>query len=210
MAKGCKKNKILILFAIALVVIGVIIAIKFFYKEPTENVSENTNTDSQEIVNEIVNENELQVDIKETEVTDINETTQISGYKVIGRIKIDKINLEDVILEETTDTSLDIGLTKFWGPEMNEIGNFSITGHNYRTSRSPLFSQLDKVEVGDTFTLQDLSDRTITYKVYDKYTVEPEDTTPINQNKDGKREVTLITCTKGATHRIILKARELI
>lgn len=145
---------------------------------------------------------------KENETSETDQIDEISGYKVIGKIIIAKIGLEDVILEKTTDQSLNLGLTKFWGPNLNEAGNVSITGHNYKIKRSPLFSKLNNVKIGDQFEIQDLSGRKVTYKIYEKFTVEPTDTSVIEQNKDGKREVTLITCTKGAKKRIIIKAKE--
>ncbi|MFR8103762.1 MAG: sortase [Clostridia bacterium] len=209
MAKRYKERKsnkkiVITILAILLIIVGMVIIIKFFYKNET-----NIQQVSSGKINNIEPEQVIEKEPIETGKQNIDNIKQISGYKVIGRIKISKINLEDVILEKTTDTSLNSGLTKLWGPEMNEIGNFSITGHNYKISRSPLFSQLDKIGIGDTFELKDLKNRTVTYKVYKKFKSQPEDTTPIDQNKDGKREVTLITCTKGAIERIIFKAREI-
>ena len=98
--------------------------IKVQDKPEISKVTENNMISSENTVteNEIVEEKEEKV-------------TQIGGYMVIGKIRIPKIGLEDVILEKTTDDSLNLGLTKFWGPEMNEIGNFSITGHNYKIDR---------------------------------------------------------------------------
>lgn len=215
MAKRYKKDKtnnkkLIIILAIVLIILGIVIAIKFFYKKPQENVLTNN---EEQTDNSVSKENDTIPEEQDEEdsqpVEENKELTKVGGYKVIGKIKISKINLEDVILEKTTYTSLNLGLTKFWGPEMNEIGNFSITGHNYKIDRSPLFSQLDKLSEGDTFSLQDLKNRTVTYKIYKKYTVKPDDTTPIDQNQDGKREATLITCTKGAKERIIFKAREI-
>ncbi len=201
-AKRYKKNTHKIIFIIVAIIlcIGIFIVINYFKGKSIENRNE---TEPQ-AENAVVQENNPTANEEQSE----EDITQIGGYAVIGKIKIPKIGLEDVILEKTTDDSLNLGLTKFWGPKMNEIGNFSITGHNYKIDRSELFSKLDDLIVGDTFSLEDKNGRTVTYKVYKKYTVDPKDTTPIDQNKDGKREVTLITCTKGAKKRIIIKARE--
>ena len=201
-AKRYKKNTHKIIFIIVAIIlcIGIFIVINYFKGKSIENRNE---TEPQ-AENAVVQESNLTTNEEQAE----ENITQVGGYAVIGKIKIPKIELEDVILEKTTDDSLNLGLTKFWGPEMNEIGNFSITGHNYKIDRSELFSKLDNLIVGDTFSLEDQKGRTVTYKVYKKYTVDPKDTTPIDQNKDGKREVTLITCTKGAKKRIIIKARE--
>ena len=194
-------HKIIIILLVIILCIGIFGIINYSRRNLTES-KEETVTQAEDIV---LQENN---NVIEQEEKNEEEITQIGGYAVIGKIKIPKIELEDVILEKTTDDSLDLGLTKFWGPEMNEIGNFSITGHNYKIDRSELFSKLDNLTVGDTFSLEDQKGRCVTYKVYNKYIVNPKDTTPIDQNKDGKREVTLITCTRGAKERIIIKAKE--
>ena len=195
-----KTHKIIFIIVAVILCIGIFIVVNYFIGKSIENKNEV----EPQPENAVVQESNLATNEEQAE----EDITQVGGYAVIGKIKIPKIELEDVILGKTTDDSLNLGLTKFWGPEMNEIGNFSITGHNYKIDRSELFSKLDNLIVGDTFSLEDQKGRTVTYKVYKKYTVDPKDTTPIDQNKDGKREVTLITCTKGAKKRIIIKARE--
>ena len=220
--------------AVILIIVGIFIVFQYFYKKDnlsvenstyndeannidleiieSENNEENIieNQEEQKESNEIENnvtENKV-VENKVQEKIDINTVKEIKGYKVIGRIKINKLNYEYIILDKTTTESLKLGLTKFWGPEMNEVGNFSISGHNYQIDRSQLFSKLDNLVEGDTFSLKDLKGRTVNYKIYKKYKVLPSDTSPIDQNEDGKREVTLITCTRNAKERIIFKARE--
>lgn len=200
-----KRKKWIKFIPILCIIIMIFVGIGLVKKNiKVKDQPENSNvTKTNGISNEnTVTENEIAEEKKE-------QVIQIGGYMVIGKIRIPKIGLEDVILEKTTEDSLNLGLTKFWGPEMNEIGNFSITGHNYKIDRSKLFSELDNVVVEDTFLLEDNKGREVTYKVYKKYTVNPKDTSSIDQNEDGKREVTLITCTKGAKERIIIKAREI-
>lgn len=189
------KSKIVMFFATIFLILGVIGLIIFFNKEiPQEKEIDQKQLAS---ISDFVN-------IEKEEIIE-----QIGGYKVIGKIIIDKINLNDVILEKTTDESLNYGITKFWGPNINEPGNFSITGHNYKIKRSNLFKDLDELEINDTFILEDLENNRVTYKIYDKSVVPPTDTSGIDQNNDGKRETTLITCTKGAVNRIVFKAREI-
>ena len=208
-----KNKKIKILIGICFISISIcIIALyiwKYYnikktidYNTEVEIVSENIADENPTIIEENVENEQYENEEKQEEITKIGQ------YKVIGKIIIEKIDLEDVILEKTTDTSLNLGLTKFWGPGINKPGNVSITGHNYKIERSKLFSELDKLQKGDTFELEDMNKNRIIYKIYNKYTVDPEDTSCIDQNNDGKREVTLITCTKGAQKRIIIKARE--
>ena len=88
----------------------------------------------------------------------------------------------------------------------NEVGNYCIVGHNYRNSR--FFSKVPNLVIGDTFTLTDMTGRTITYKIYNKYTVDPSDVSCTTQLTNGKKEVTLITCTDDSKQRVIVKARE--
>jgi len=72
-----------------------------------------------------------------------------------------------------------------------------------------LFSKVPLLEIGDTFEIKDLSDRTLTYEIYDKYTVYPENTECLNQETEGRREVTLITCTNDSSQRYVLHAKEI-
>ena len=71
-----------------------------------------------------------------------------------------------------------------------------------------MFGKLALVNVGDEVTLTDLSGRTITYSVYNKYPVDPTDVSCTSQLTNGQRELTLITCTDYGKRRLIVKARE--
>ena len=140
--------------------------------------------------------------------------TSKSGYKysTIASISIPKINVNYPILQgETgsdaeTEELLKLSPCKFHGPQPNEVGNFCIVGHNYRDNR--FFSKVKNLVVGDTIQITDLSKRTITYQVYDKHTVDPNDTKDTTQWTGGKKEVTLITCTDDSSLRIIVKCKE--
>ena len=62
---------------------------------------------------------------------------------------------------------------------------------------------------GDIIEITDNFGKTVQYEVYDKYIVVDTDTSCTTQMTDGKREVTLITCTNANDeHRVIVKARE--
>ena len=121
-------------------------------------------------------------------------TSDGESYSTIATVNIPKLNLSYPVLSETSDKLLKISPCKFWGPDPNEVGNFCIVGHNYRNKK--FFSKVPTLEMGDTVKLTDLSGRTLTYKIYDKYTVDPTDVKCTSQLTNGKKEVTLITCTK--------------
>lgn len=170
------------------------------------NNSRGTNTavDIDEIEKVIV-ERELQ--IPNEQKVSANDGTI---YYTIGQIKISKINCKYPILSSETknyDTLLKIAPVKFHGANPNEIGNFCIIGHNYRNSQ--FFSKVPKLENGDIIEITDTFGETLQYEVYDKYIVKETDTSCTSQQTDGRREITLITCTnENNENRVIVKAKE--
>lgn len=134
-----------------------------------------------------------------------NMPEDIEGFKVIGKIDIPKINIEQYILDKTTTESLELGVTKVCGPEINKTGNLCIAGHNYGDT----FGWISSLDVGDEVNITDTYNRKVTYKVYKIERVLPEDTSCLSQNTNGEREITLITCNLGASKRVIVKAIEL-
>lgn len=132
---------------------------------------------------------------------------KIEGYKVIGIIKVPKINIEYPILEKTDKTSLNLSITKFWGEKINQKGNVVLAGHNNLNNK--MFGKIDKLENGDIIELTDSQMVTVKYQVFKKYIIDPNDITCILPEDETSREVTLITCTNGNKERFIVKAREI-
>lgn len=130
-----------------------------------------------------------------------------SVYYTVAVVNIPKINVNYPVLSKTSDELLKVSPCKFWGPNPNEVGNFCIVGHNYRNNQ--FFSKVPSLVKGDIVELTDLYGVTVQYKVYDKYTVEPDDVRCTSQLTKGKREVTLITCTNDNKKRVVVKAREI-
>lgn len=134
--------------------------------------------------------------------------TASGTYDIIGRITIPKIGVDYPIFSETTVELLKISICKFHGGNPNEIGNLCLAGHNYRNNK--FFSKVDTLVVGDIIEITDLSKRTIQYEIYDIHTVDPTDRSDTTQLTNGKKEVTLITCTDDNKQRIIVKCTEKI
>lgn len=126
-------------------------------------------------------------------------------YKVIGRIKINKIKVDYPIIDETTEETLDISITKFVGDKINLPGNLVLAGHNMKDGS--LFGRLKELIQGDTIELYDQKGVVRQYKVYKIYIVEPTDLTPLDQETEGKCIVTLLTCTNHGEQRLILKCK---
>lgn len=145
----------------------------------------------------------------ENEVIARNTSVTNSGqeYYTTAIVNIPSIGVNYPILNTTTDELLKISPCYFWGPKPNEIGNYCIVGHNYRNSK--FFSKVPTLENGAIIELTDLTGRTLKYSVYDKYLVSPSDVSCTSQRTNGKKEITLITCTNDSSQRVIVKAREI-
>ena len=128
-------------------------------------------------------------------------------YDPIATIDIPKLNLSYPILSKTTDELLKISPTKLYGPNPNEVGNFCVVGHNYRNTR--FFSKVPTLENGDIIKITDMNGKTVIYKIYSMYEVDPKDSSCTSQKTNGRREVTLITCTNDSKKRVVVKATEI-
>ena len=129
-------------------------------------------------------------------------------YHAIGVINIPSINVNYPILSTYSDELLKIAPCKFHGPNPNAVGNLCIAGHNYKNDK--FFSKVPKLEIGDIIEITDLSGKTIQYSVYNKFIVNPDQLESTSQLTNGRREITLITCTNDNKQRHIIKARELL
>lgn len=131
--------------------------------------------------------------------------TEFKGYKVSSKIYIPKINLETYVLEQYSKQALLTSVTKFYGANPNQIGNFCVAGHNYGPAN--MFQNLKKLNINDEIYLTDIEGNKMKYIIYDTYTVLPNDTKCLSQKTNGQIELTLITCTPDSQKRIIIKAR---
>ena len=144
---------------------------------------------------------------------DTEEYTTNAGaqYTTVAVIEIPKIEITYPVIysqdtsEQTTEDLLKISVVKYWGPEANNPGNFCIVGHNYHNKR--FFSKAATLENGDSIYLTDINNKTLEYKVYDNYVVEPHDLKCTSQLTNGATDITLITCTMTGKQRTIIKAR---
>ena len=155
----------------------------------------------------LCSENRLNYEQQQTSTNATYTASNGKKYKTVGSIKIPKINVKYPILSETSVALLKISPCKFWGPEPNEVGNFCIAGHNYKNNK--FFSKVPTLVVGDVIEITDLSGRKIKYSVYEKYTVIPQDTSCTDQSTNGRKIITLITCTNDNKKRVIIHAKEI-
>lgn len=147
--------------------------------------------------------------------TEVMKTKSGKEYTTVAIVKIPKLGIEYPVLSETTDELLKIAPNRFWGADKdtgvydaNKVGNFCIVGHNYRNKK--FFSKVPTLENGDIIELTDSTGKMLKYMVYNKYTVDPNDVSCTSQHTNGKRELTLITCTDDSRQRVIVKATEVL
>ena len=189
------------LLIVATVVIGMII---YKYGSNQKNEIEN-----QEVVEAFSN-----IDFsKNEEKTENQIQLEYKGYKVIGIVKIPKINLEYPILEienidpKSAEKPMKLSIIKYWGENVNDYGNLSIAGHNNKDGT--MFGKTKKLQKGDIIELTDLKGQRIQYSIYDIFVTDPNDVSILLPKDELVREVTLITCTNGNKERLILKDKEI-
>ena len=119
------------------------------------------------------------------------------------KLEIPSIELEQYVLNETTDENLATALTQIKTNQNPAKDNFSIAGHRgYRGDR--FFRQLPEVKAGAEIKLQD-KDATYIYVVDSVKIVEPNDIA-ILENTD-KPEITLVTCTLSGKQRVAVTGK---
>ena len=134
-------------------------------------------------------------------------TSKYAGYTMIGTIEIPKINIKTPIIKELTIDSLKKATILIYG-NINEEGNAVIIGHNNRNGT--FFSNLKKLNAGDTIKITDYTGLQIVYEVYDRFEATPDDTSFYQRDTNGLREISLSTCTDNDdTLRTIVLAREI-
>ena len=122
----------------------------------------------------------------------------------LGKIYINKINLEYVIFNYLNEEALKIAPCKYYGNEIGKKGNLCIVGHNYNDNR--FFGNLNKLEVGDDIILERIQGEKFKYIIFDIFETDENDFSILNQSKD--YELTLITCNNSNNKRIIVKANK--
>lgn len=77
-----------------------------------------------------IQENNNITEDRNSQTTVVGATTPsiTEQNKVIGKIIIPKIDIEYPIIKETTEEYLKVALTKYCGPEVNEVRKFSYSG----------------------------------------------------------------------------------
>ncbi len=100
-----------------------------------------------------INEGRLQKSVNIIKYPKVNILEKYKGYEVEARLEIPAINLDTYILKNFSKEALNISVSKFWGPEVNNIGNYCVAGHNFRNEK--MFKNLKKLDIGDKVFISD-------------------------------------------------------
>ena len=147
------------------------------------------------------------MDVSEEEEGEIFNLLNPLGTGMMGSIEIPAIQVNIPIFQGTGEKALQSGAGFWLGTSLPTGGPSThcvITAHNGLV-KAKMFTDLDKLQIGDEFTLHIL-DRDLTYQVDQTLVTEPEDTSQL-QIVEGKDYVTLYTCTPYGvnTHRLLVR-----
>lgn len=149
--------------------------------------------------------------LSEEQKKEYEELLDITGVGIMGYIEIPAISVTIPIYHGTSDAVLQIAVGHLdWTslPVGGESTHCVLSGHRGLPS-AKLFTDLDKLVVGDVFVLRVL-DEVLTYEVDQILIVEPDETDEL-LIEEGKDYCTLVTCTPYGinTHRILLRGHRI-
>ena len=135
------------------------------------------------------------------------QTLNIAGNGVMGFITINKIGVELPVYHGIAAEILNIACGHLEGTSLpigGESTHCVLSAHR-GLPHAKLFTELDKMELGDTFTITVL-DRTVTYQVDQIKVVRPDEINDI-QIVPGEDLCTLLTCTPYGinSHRLLVR-----
>lgn len=143
--------------------------------------------------------------------SEYEQLLNVSGLGIMGYIEVPQINCSLPIYHGTEDSVLQIAIGHIeWSslPVGGEGTHCVLSGHRGLPS-AKLFSNLDKLQVGDIFMLRVL-DEVLTYEVDQILIVEPQETESLTV-VSGKDYCTLVTCTPYGinTHRLLVRGHRI-
>ena len=176
------------------------------FEGDSKNENKNTNTEENVVTNTVAPVLGLENIISGDGSSSDENKKMYKGFPMVGTIEIPAINLKYPVLEEASKSAIEVAVAVYYGPGLNEVGNTTIVGHNYRNGT--FFSNNKKLVEGDKVYITDNSGNKITYVIYKTYTTAPEDSDYLDRDTQGKREISLLTCTDDTKSRLVIWAKE--
>ena len=175
---------------------------EFDKKLNEQNINENNTTTTNE--NKNTNTNNTTSNSAKTSTKKVQ--MKYRGFDVAGKIEIPKTKLKYPVLSVATLSSMKVSIGIIYGPGLNKVGNTVLMGHNYRNGA--LFSNNSKLNIGDYVYITDMTGKKIRYVIYNKYITATTDFDYAIRNTEGRREISMASCTDDSKSRLIIWAKE--
>lgn len=161
--------------------------------------------------NESLSEQEQGYHLSDEQLEQYTQTLNIDGQGVMGYIEIPSISVSLPIYHGTDEAVLQTSIGHLEWTSLPVGGASShcvLSGHRGLPS-AKLFTNLDKLVVGDMFILRVL-DEVLTYEVDQILIVEPQEIDSL-KIEEGKDYCTLVTCTPYGvnTHRLLVRGHRI-
>ena len=138
-----------------------------------------------------------------------NKVLNVNNEGMIGYLSIDKIRVEIPIYHGTSNEILNsfVGHVEGTSLPIGGKGTHSVLSAHRGLPSAKLFSDLDRLELGDTFKITVL-DEVLTYEVDKILIVKPNNSKELKIDKKNDY-VTLLTCTPYGinTHRLLVRGK---
>lgn len=183
------------------------------YNEEIQNLDTNMETilKNAQDYNQQLQKMSSRWNLSESQLIDYQNILNVGSSGMMGYLEIEKLNVKMALYHGTQESILQIGAGHLEGSSLPVGGEGShsvLMGHRGLMS-AKLFTDLDKMQEGDIFTISVLGE-TLTYEVYAIHVVEPDDLSylAIDNQKD---LCTLITCTPYGinTHRLLVQGERI-
>lgn len=130
-----------------------------------------------------------------------------NGFTTAGTIEIPATGVKGPIIaqSEYSKSALENAVVELYGNGLNQVGNTTIVGHNYRDGS--FFSNNKKLNIGDKIYITDLTGQRLSYTIYNKYEASDTESDYMTRDTQGAIEISLSTCTDDSKARLIIWAR---
>ena len=147
--------------------------------------------------------------VQYSKVAGYEDLLNVSGNGIMGYVTIEKIKVELPIYHGISDEVLNCAVGHLPGSSLpvGGIGSHAVLSAHRGLPSAKLFSDLDKLQVGDTFTVTTV-DRLLTYEIDQILIVRPSEIEALAADP-GKDYCTLVTCTPYGinTHRLLVRGK---
>lgn len=137
----------------------------------------------------------------------------LSGFGPMGTVSIPKISVNLPIYHGTTESVLTTGAGHLYGTSLPTGGpsTHSVLAAHRGMPNALMFTRLDELEVGDTFTISVLGEDHV-YRVDQIKVVDPDKTSGLFPIVEGEDYVSLLTCTPYGinTQRLVVRGRRVV